>query len=57
MDANAVPVAIATCSSPINVKEKSKKKLDEMTEMNVITKVDEPTDCVSRMVASIKKTR
>ena len=55
VDTNAVPVAIATCRSPINLKEKIKKKLDEMTEMNVITKVDEPTDWVSRMVASIKK--
>ena len=55
VDTNTVPVAIATCRSPINLKEKIKKKLDEMTEMNVITKVDEPTDWVSRMVASIKK--
>ena len=46
VDANAVPVAIATCRSPINLKEKIKKKLDEMTEMDVITKADEPTDWV-----------
>lgn len=55
VDKDAIPVAIATCRSPVNIKEKIKKKIDEMTEMNVISKVDEPTDWVSRMVTSIKK--
>ena len=55
VDENAIPVAIAKCISPKNLKPRVKKKLDEMVKMSIIAKVDVPTDWTSRMVVSVQK--
>ena len=55
IDQNAVPYAIASCCVPVHLKKKVEKKLEEMTEMNIVEKVDKPTDWVSQMVTSLKK--
>ena len=55
IDQNAAPHAIASCRVPVHLKKKVEKKLKEMTEMNIVEKVDKPTEWVSRMVTSLKK--
>ena len=52
---NIVPFAVSSCRVPIQLKEKVKLKLSELENNNVICKVDEPTEWVSRMVAASKK--
>ena len=57
VDENAIPVAIAKCKSPTNLKPRVKKKIDEMLKMNIIAKVDVPADWTSGMLVSVKKNR
>ena len=55
VEENTIPVAIAKCKSPTNLKPQVKKKLDEIVKINIITKVGDPTDWRSSMVVSVKK--
>ena len=55
VDETVQPVAVASCRVPVSVKKKVTEKLEELVQHNVIVKVDEPTEWVSRMVSSIKK--
>ena len=44
------PVVHAPRKVPIAIKEKVKTKLDEMTDLGIISKVTKPTPCVNSMV-------
>ena len=55
VDETVQPYAIAKCRIPVSLKKKVEKKLKEMAETNIIEKVDEPTEWVSRMVTSMKR--
>ena len=39
---------------PVTVKEKSKKELDRLLDLDVITLVDKPIDWISSVVAAVK---
>ena len=54
VDPHVQPVAIARCKVPLSVKQKVKEKLSDMEKKGIIIRVDEPTEWVSRMVASTK---
>ena len=52
---NPNPVSVSSCRVPISMKDKVNKKLRELEKSQIIAKVDEPTDWVSRMVVGSKK--
>ena len=54
IDSEASPVAIPSCRVPVSVKKNVDKKLRQMELQDVITKVQQPTKWVSRMVANVK---
>ena len=54
IDKTVQPVAITSCRLPISQKGKVKQILDKMEKNNIVCKVDEPTDWVSRMVTATK---
>ena len=55
LDESVKPEAVTKCRVAINLKKKAKQKLDNMESMEVLAKVDEPTDWVSRMATGIKQ--
>ena len=49
------PVAIPSCIVPVSIRKNVDKKLRQMELQGVITKVQQPTEWVSRMAANVKK--
>ena len=54
IDETVQPVAITSCRLPISQKGKVKEILENMEKKNIVSKVDQPTDWVSRMVTATK---
>ena len=55
VDESVRPEAVTKCRVAINLKNKVKQKLDNMENLGVVAKVDDPTDWVSRMATGIKQ--
>ena len=53
-DPNVPPVIDACRNVPIPLRDRLKKELKRMEDMKIITKVTEPTDCVSLLVVAYK---
>ena len=47
------PVQHAPCRPPVALKERPKQKIQEMESKGIITKVEEPTEWISSMVAVV----
>ena len=56
IDEAVVPVVMPSRRVPVSVQSSLKTELDRLTDMQVITPVDEPTPWVNQMVATRKKT-
>ena len=54
IDETVQPVVITSCRLPISQKGKVKEILENMEKKNIVSKVDQPTDWVSRMVTATK---
>ena len=54
IDEAVQPIAITSCRLPISRKGKVKEILENMGKKNIVPKVDQPTDWVSRMVTATK---
>ena len=55
IDPQANPVATPSCRVPISIRKTVDKTLRQMELQGVITKVQQPTEWISRMVANVKK--
>ena len=55
VDKNINPVTISSCRVPNKFKKKVQAKLTELESQNIIQKVDQPTEWVSRMSIASKK--
>jgi len=55
VDGSAVPVVMPTRRIPVAISDKLQSEIERLTELSVITPVDEPTPWVSQLVVTMKK--